>query len=122
MDKPKAELSPTDAALSHPGHYPGVVKKPDKKAVIGETFSQSALEDFLSVMHVQGESKDFGRLRVAYQTMPPEAFDAFLCLVAARGLPLNPKNAKGVSFLSHLDRHPAQSIYAALLRQKLQNT
>lgn len=114
--------SPTEAALSHPGHYPGVVKKPDKKVVIGESFSHQALMQFIAVKPVGDEPIDFTRLRVAYQSLPLEAFSVFLDVLVEHGLPLNPENHNGCSFVAFLERHPAQLDYAQILRQKLNET
>lgn len=108
-----------DDVLSHPGHYPGVVKKPDKKVVIGEVISDQALVAFLTVRKCRHEPMDFTRLRVAYQSLPAEAFGLFLDLLVERELPLNPSNAQGCSFVSFLEKHPAQLVYAQLLRQRL---
>lgn len=116
-------LASTDAladdVLSHPGYYPGVVKKPDKKVVIGEAFSHEALAEFLSVRPIAGEPEDFTRLRVAYQSLPAEAFAQFLDLIITLNFPLNPSNAHGCSFASFLSKHPSQLVYAQLLAQRL---
>lgn len=96
-----------------------VAKKPDKKVVVGEDFSDQALRGFLTAPSVGSEPADFTRLRVAYQSLPVSAFERFLAIVAEQSLPINPQNGLGRSFLSFLECHPAQAAYAEVLRQKL---
>jgi len=107
--------SQSDDLLSQPGYYPGVVKKPDKKVVIGEPLSEHSLESFLSVSIARTEPLDFARLRRAYQSLPVLEFARFCDLVSERSLPLNPTNDQGQTFRAYLQRFSSQQEYVQAL-------
>ena len=122
MTKQKADSdSPTQSALKHPGHYPGGVKRPDKTVVIGDLFSDAVLESYLHVVVPSGESEDYCRMRVAYQSMPLEAFERFLDLAQSRGKNVNPPDGAGRFFLQLLEGNVSQREYGEALKRRLRD-
>ncbi|MEJ2681094.1 MAG: PA4642 family protein [Gammaproteobacteria bacterium] len=116
----KTEKTESRYAILHPSRDDSaMVKRPDKKVVMGETFSDEALESFLCVAPTSREPADFCRLRVAYQFMPVVAFERFLDLLLTRGKAINPCDEKGRSFLSYLESNVNQTEYAMALKSRL---
>ena len=74
-------------------------QRPDKKEVLGETFTDEKLKLFFQYTPYDNTSEDFHILEKAYRGLPIEAFERFLELFLAEGKDLRSKNNKGFSFL-----------------------
>ena len=68
-----------------------------------------------------GESEDYCRMRVAYQSMPLEAFERFLDLAQSRGKNVNPPDGAGRFFLQLLEGNVSQREYGEALKRRLRD-
>ncbi len=91
--------------------------RPDKKEVVGESFTDEKLKLFFDCKPYDNTSEDFHILLKAYRGLPVEAFQRFVELFIAEGKSLQAKNTQGLSFLETIQAHSQQQAYAEVLRQ-----
>jgi len=91
-------------------------QRPDKKEVLGETFTDEKLKLFFDYKPYDNTAEDFHILLKAYRGLPVEAFERFLELFIAAGKNLQTKNTDGLSFLETIQGHNRQQAYAKVLQ------
>lgn len=90
-------------------------QRPDKKEVLGETFTDEKLKLFFDYKPYDNTAEDFHILLKAYRGLPVEAFERFLELFIAAGRNPQAKNTEGLSFLETIQPHNQQQVYAKVL-------
>ena len=90
-------------------------KRPDKKVVTGEAFTEEQLLAFIPQQR-EDSVACFLTLQRAYRSLPIDAFTDFLVLWQQRAYEVNPINVEGESFLQHLQKHSNQLEYAQALQ------
>ncbi len=97
----------------------GDQKRPDKKGVFGEVFSEIQLRAFFDTEPVGNNNKDFAILLRAYRSLPVEAFEDFIPLFIEGGFNLKALNAKNETFLDYIKPNQSQQSYVVILERHL---
>ncbi len=90
--------------------------KKDKQKVLGETFSDERVREFLTGSTVDGEHPDFTALERAYRGMKEDNFATFVTFFVEEGRDINAENANGETFLSVIKAHRHSGPYVATLK------
>ncbi len=91
--------------------------KKDKQKVLGETFSDERVREFLHVRPVGETDPDFTALERAYRGMKADNFATFVSFFVAEGKNINCTDANGETFLQVIARHRHSAPYVATLRE-----
>ncbi len=73
--------------------------KKDKQKVLGETFSDERVREFLDVSHVGETDPDYTALERAYRGMKSDNFETFVKFFVEEGKNINCLNKEGETFL-----------------------
>lgn len=90
--------------------------KKDKQKVLGETFSDDRVREFLNVTNVGETDPDFTALERAYRGMKADNFATFLKFFAEEGRNINCTNAEGQTFLQNISDHRHAGPYIESLK------
>lgn len=90
--------------------------KKDKKKVIGETFTDDRVKEFLTVTNVGTTDPDFTALERAYRGMKADNFETFVKFFVEEGKNINCTNANGDSFLQSIAKHRHAGPYLSALK------
>lgn len=90
--------------------------KKDKQKVLGETFSDDRVKEFLVVTAVGETDPDFTALERAYRGMKEDNFASFVSFFVEQGRNLNCTNAEGHTFLQVISKHRHSGPYVAALK------
>lgn len=93
-----------------------MVLKKDKQKVLGETFSDDRVKEFLHIKTVGETDTDFSALERAYRGMKEDNFATFVRFFVDEGRNLNCVNAQGETFLEVISRHRHSAPYVAALK------
>lgn len=92
-------------------------KRKDKKAVIGQSWSDEHLRSLLDLQPPAGLSADHHRLLQAYRSMIAEDFRRFIDYFVTAGHDLDATNPRGESVAQIIATHPKGAEYLAALQQ-----
>ncbi len=92
-------------------------QRPDKKEVLGETFTDEKLALFFDCKPYDDTPADFHILVKAYRGLPVDAFERFIELFISAGKNLQVKNQQGLSFLEIIQTHDHQQMYVDVLKK-----
>ncbi|HNL24300.1 MAG: PA4642 family protein [Pseudomonadales bacterium] len=92
-------------------------KRKDKKAVIGQSWSDEHLRSLLDLQPPAGLSADHHRLLQAYRSMIAEDFSRFIGHFIAAGHDLDATDPRGQSVARIIAGHPKGEEYLIALRQ-----
>lgn len=92
--------------------------KKDKQKVVGETFSDDRVKEFLNVKEVGETDPDFTALERAYRGMREDNFETFVKFFVEEGKNINAENSKGESFLQVISKHRHSGPYVAALKNQ----
>lgn len=92
------------------------VKRPDKKAVIGESMTAEQLKNFLVTATQSRVFTDFDILLKAYRGMTADDFKRFIDLFIAEGHNINAHNKEGKSLLAIVQAHSSSTDYVSILQ------
>jgi len=90
--------------------------KKDKQKVLGETFSDDRVKEFLTVQNVGETDPDFTALERAYRGMKADNFATFVGFFVSEGKNLNCTDADGNTFLQVISKHRLSAPYVAALK------
>lgn len=90
--------------------------KKDKQKVLGETFDDNRVREFLTGSTVDGEDPDFTALERAYRGMKEDNFETFVKFFVEDGRNINAENANGETFLAVIKTHRLSGPYVAILK------
>ena len=90
--------------------------KKDKQKVLGETFTDERVREFLHVETVGETDPDYTALERAYRGMKADNFATFVQFFVEEGKNLNCTNADGETFLQVINAHRHSGEYAAALK------
>lgn len=90
--------------------------KKDKQKVLGETFSDDRVKEFLHVENIGDTDPDYTTLERAYRGMKAENFESFVKFFVEDGKNINCKNAQGETFLQAISKHRHAAPYISALR------
>lgn len=93
-----------------------MTEKKDKKKVLGETFSDERVREFLEVIPVGDTDPDYSALERAYRGMKADNFATFVKMFVAEGKNLNATNIYGETILQVIGKHRHGGDYAAALK------
>lgn len=92
-------------------------KRKDKKAVIGQSWSDEHLHSLLDLQPPAGVSADHHVLLQAYRSMIAEDFRRFVDYFIAAGRNLDATSPRGESVMQIISRHRKAEEYLAALQQ-----
>lgn len=90
--------------------------KKDKKKVLGETFSDDRVREFLTVETVGETDPDFTAIERAYRGMKADNFETFVKFFVEEGKNINCTNAEGKTFLQVISTHRHAEPYITALK------
>ncbi|MFL0810156.1 MAG: PA4642 family protein [Agarilytica sp.] len=90
--------------------------KKDKQKVLGETFSDDRVKEFLNVTAVGDTDPNFTALERAYRGMKADNFATFVKFFVEEGKNINCTNADGESFLQVISQHRHADPYMSALK------
>jgi len=91
--------------------------KKDKQKVLGETFSDARVKEFLHVQNVGDTDPDFSALERAYRGMKADNFETFVKFFVEEGKNLNCTNTEGETLLQVISKHRHSAPYMAALKE-----
>ncbi len=90
--------------------------KKDKQKVLGETFSDERVREFLELTPVGETDPDYTALERAYRGMKADNFATFVQFFAEDGRNINCVNAQGETFLQNISKHRHAVPYVEILK------
>ena len=90
--------------------------KKDKQKVLGETFSDERVKEFLNVKNVGETDPGFTALERAYRGMKADNFETFVKFFVDEGNDINCTNESGKTFLQVISTHRHSAPYVATLK------
>lgn len=90
--------------------------KKDKQKVLGETFSDERVKEFLVVEEVGQTNPDYTALERAYRGMKADNFETFVKFFVEEGRDVNSTNADGETFLQVISQHRHAGPYVSVLK------
>ncbi len=90
--------------------------KKDKQKVLGETFSDDRVREFLQVENIGDTDPDYTALERAYRGMKADNFETFITFFVEEGRNINSANAEGLTFLQTISKHRHAAPYITALK------
>lgn len=91
--------------------------KKDKQKVLGETFSDERVKEFLTVETIGDTDPDYTALERAYRGMKADNFTTFVQFFIEDGKNINGKNATGETFLQTISEQRHAGPYITALKK-----